>query len=117
MTSRRDAGVDFIVMEYVAGKTLDELIPRKGLRLAEALKYAVQIADGLCAAHAAGIVHRDLKPSNLIVTEKGSLKILDFGLVKLTERIPNDAFGPTQTLQVGVCTAPSRARLSGQWLT
>ena len=95
-----DAGVDFIVMEYVAGKTLDELIPRKGLRMAEALKYAVQIADGLCAAHAAGIVHRDLKPSNLIVTEKGSLKILDFGLVKLTERIPHDPFGPTQTLQV-----------------
>ena len=95
-----DAGVDFIVMEYVAGKTLDESIPRKGLRIAEALKYAVQIADGLCAAHAAGIVHRDLKPSNLIVTEKGSLKILDFGLVKLTEPIPHDPFGPTQTLQV-----------------
>ena len=49
-----NAGVDFIVMEYVAGKTLAELIPRKGLRMTEALKYAVQIADGLCAAHAAG---------------------------------------------------------------
>src|SRR5438552_11803637 len=58
-----DDGVDFIVMEYVAGKTLDQLIPRKGLRLSEVLKYAVQIAEALCAAHLAGIIHRDLKPS------------------------------------------------------
>src|SRR5207253_7210152 len=50
-----DNGVDFIVMEYVAGKTLDQLIPRKGLRLSEVLKYAVQIAEALCAAHPAGI--------------------------------------------------------------
>src|SRR6266852_3520815 len=57
-------GVQFIVMEYVAGKTLDQLIGRKGLRLNEALKYSVQIADALARAHAAGIVHRDLKPSN-----------------------------------------------------
>src|SRR5512136_2811935 len=62
-------GIDFIAMEYVAGKTLDELIPRKGTRLSLALKYAVQIADALARAHGAGIIHRDLKPSNVMVDE------------------------------------------------
>jgi serine/threonine protein kinase len=87
----------FIAMEYVAGRTLDRLIPRKGLPLANALRYAGQTADALAAAHAAGIIHRDLKPSNIMVTEQGSVKLLDFGLAKLLERI--DA-GPdtTQTL-------------------
>src|SRR5512135_501294 len=66
-----DAGVDFIVMEHVAGKTLDRHIGRKGLRIGEALKYAVQIADALASAHAAGIVHRDLKPANIMVTDTG----------------------------------------------
>ena len=59
-------------MEYVDGKTLDELIPSKGLRSSLALKYAIQIADALAKAHDAGIVHRDLKPSNLMVTDGGS---------------------------------------------
>ena len=80
-----EAGVDFIVMEFLAGKTLDQLIPRKGLRLNETLKYAVQVADALAAAHAAGIVHRDLKPGNVMVTDTGLAKVLDFGLAKLTE--------------------------------
>lgn len=78
-------GTDFIVMEHVAGKTLDELIPRKGMRLSHVLKYALQIADALTRAHAAGIVHRDLKPSNVMVDERGMVKVLDFGLAKLTE--------------------------------
>src|SRR5512136_2466476 len=78
-------GVDYIAMEYVAGKTLDELIPRKGMRLSLALKYAVQIADALARAHGAGIIHRDLKPSNVMVDEHGLVKVLDFGLAKLTE--------------------------------
>ena len=78
-------GIDFIAMEYVEGKTLDELIGRKGLKLNEALKYAVQIADALAKAHAAGIVHRDLKPGNVMVTAEGRVKVLDFGLAKLTE--------------------------------
>jgi serine/threonine protein kinase len=78
-------GIDFIAMEFVAGKTLDRLIPRHGLRLSEALKYSVQVADALGAAHKAGIVHRDLKPGNVMVTEQGLVKVLDFGLAKLTE--------------------------------
>jgi serine/threonine protein kinase len=57
-------GIDFIAMEYVRGKTLDQLIPRKGLRCADALKYAIAVADALAKAHGAGVVHRDLKPGN-----------------------------------------------------
>src|SRR5438874_389898 len=78
-------GTDFIVMEYVQGKTLDALIPRKGMRLNEMLKLAIQMTDALPKAHAAGIVHRDLKPGNVMVTEDGLVKVLDFGLAKLTE--------------------------------
>jgi serine/threonine protein kinase len=59
-------GLDLIVMEYISGKTLDLLIPRKGMRLPLALKYAIQIADALARAHGAGIIHRDLKPSNVM---------------------------------------------------
>lgn len=76
-------GIDFIVMEYVAGKSLDRVIPRRGLPLSEALQYAIEIADALAGAHAAGIVHRDVKPSNIMVTDKGHVKVLDFGLAKL----------------------------------
>ena len=90
-------GVHFIAMEYVDGKTLDQLIPRHGMRLNEALKVAVQMADALAAAHEAGIVHRDLKPRNLMVTEKGQVKVLDFGLAKLTEKLPTGAEDATLT--------------------
>jgi len=76
-------GTDFISMEYVDGRTLGQLIPPKGIPTGEMVKYAVQIADALAAAHNAGIVHRDLKPANIMVTEKGLIKVLDFGLAKL----------------------------------
>ena len=76
-------GIDFMVMEYVAGQTLDKLIPPGGLATDQAMKYAVQIADALSRAHAAGIVHRDLKPANIMVDETGLVKVLDFGLAKL----------------------------------
>jgi len=91
-------GIQFIAMEYVAGKTLDQLIGRKGLRLNEALKYAIQIADALAKAHAAGIIHRDLKPSNIMVTENGLVKVLDFGLAKLAETASGE-FGETATVR------------------
>jgi len=92
--------VDFIAMEYVSGKTLDRLIGRKGMRLNEALRYAIQIADGLAAAHNAGIVHRDLKPANIIVSDQGEVKILDFGLAKLTEIEEPDVFAVTQSVHL-----------------
>ncbi|MDO8943281.1 MAG: protein kinase, partial [Desulfobacterales bacterium] len=81
----QSGGVDFIAMEYVEGKTLGELIGRKGLKLGEALKYAIQIADALVRTHSVSVVHRDLKPGNVMVTSDGRVKILDFGLAKLTE--------------------------------
>jgi len=78
-------GIDFIVLEHVEGKTLDALIPRAGMRLSEALRIGVQIARALSAAHAHGIVHRDVKPGNIMVATDGTVKVLDFGLVKLFE--------------------------------
>src|SRR5512136_652376 len=92
-------GIDYIAMEYVAGKTLDELIPRKGMRLSLALKYAVQIADALARAHGAGIIHRDLKPSNVMVDEHGLVKIVDFGLAKLTETVSSSGDETTRTVE------------------
>src|ERR1700691_3265917 len=83
-----DGGTDFMVMEFVSGKTMVDLIPKGGLRGAQVLKYSVQMADALQVAHNAGIVHRDLKPGNVMVTDSGLVKILDFGLAKLTDRGP-----------------------------
>jgi eukaryotic-like serine/threonine-protein kinase len=92
-------GVDFISMECVNGKTLDRLIPQRGMRLNEALKCAVQIADALARAHSAGIVHRDLKPGNIMVNEHGLVKVLDFGLAKLTESTPASDEESTHTVR------------------
>jgi len=71
-----------IVMEYIAGRTLRDVIPPNGLKPAHALQYATQMAGALSAAHSAGIIHRDLKPSNVMINPSGLVKILDFGLAK-----------------------------------
>ncbi len=76
-------GVHFYTMQLVKGKTITELIPKKGLPLKKFFEIAIPLADAVSAAHDQGIVHRDLKPDNLMVGDDGRLKILDFGLAKL----------------------------------
>ncbi len=88
----------YIVMEYVEGKTLRELLEDGPLPLPRLLHYASQMAEALAKAHAGGIVHRDLKPENLMVTADGLLKILDFGLAKLTPNITELDTGVTGAL-------------------
>src|SRR6185503_12136650 len=72
----------FIVMQYIEGETLAENMDREPLTLSAALALAEQAAEGLAEAHAHGIVHRDIKPQNMMLTPRGQLKILDFGLAK-----------------------------------
>src|SRR6202165_681793 len=91
-------GNDFLVMELVRGKTLDQLRGNRSLAVRDAVKYAIPIADALACAHSAGILHRDLKPSNIMVTDDGVPKILDFGLAKLTEPNPISEDEATRTV-------------------
>src|SRR5262249_47606882 len=78
----RQDDVDYIVMEILEGETLARRLERGPLRLEEVLRYAIEIAEALGAAHAQGVVHRDLKPGNVMLT-RGGAKLLDFGLAKL----------------------------------
>lgn len=81
---------DFLVMEYVDGHTLGEVIPAGGMPIEVALDLARMVLEGLTAAHAEGVIHRDLKPSNVMATKGGSIKVLDFGLAKLLDLNGNE---------------------------
>jgi serine/threonine protein kinase/tetratricopeptide (TPR) repeat protein len=78
-------GVNFIVMEFIDGRTMRQCIADRQIDLLKLLRYLQHAAEGLAKAHAAGIVHRDLKPENIMITREGHVKIFDFGLAKLIE--------------------------------
>jgi len=88
-------GVAYLVLERVQGQGLRELISSRALPFDKWLDLAVQVADGLAKAHAAGIVHRDLKPENVMVTPEGVVKILDFGLARIAQREAEGSAAPT----------------------
>ena len=77
-------GIDFITMELVDGETLRRALPRGGLPLGRLLDLAIPMAEAIAAAHQQGITHRDLKPENVLVTREGKVKVLDFGLAKMS---------------------------------
>jgi Tol biopolymer transport system component len=92
-------GVHFYTMQLVKGKTLTEMIPKRGLPLNKFFEIAIPLADAASAAHERGIVHRDLKPDNLMMSDDGRLKILDFGLAKLKQEFAGAGISelPTQS--------------------
>jgi serine/threonine protein kinase len=90
-------GAPYVVTELLQGETLRELVSRRVPTARQALGFAVQIAQGLAAAHAKGIVHRDVKPGNVFVTVDGRVKLLDFGLAKLVDRGTSDSLEPTES--------------------
>ena len=94
----------YIAMEHVEGRTLRELVATEPLPIRKLLDIAVQVAEGLAKAHGAGIVHRDLKPENVMISQDGFVKILDFGLAKLAENIPQE--GSALPTLVASPTAP-----------
>jgi len=94
-------GRDFVAMEYLEGKTLDDHIAGKPMPPSRVVRYALQIADALAAAHDAGVVHRDLKPGNVMITRRDHVKLLDFGLAKVREAARPEGVEDSETITAG----------------
>ncbi len=107
-----DGGQHFIVMELLEGQTLGQMITNQPLSMEKLVPMAIQIADALESAHAKGIVHRDIKPANLFVSDRGQMKVLDFGLAKI-EPVELSQSGPSastlETMVGGGLTSPGAA--------
>jgi serine/threonine protein kinase/Tol biopolymer transport system component len=98
-------GVDFIAMELILGETLSVRIGRGVIPIPDIVRLALQVAEGLSAAHQSGLVHRDLKPSNVMITRDGRAKILDFGLAKKTEHTAAATASATLSMLTAAGTA------------
>jgi serine/threonine protein kinase len=97
---RQAAGSHLIATEFVEGETLRHRLSRSALTLSETLNIAIQVADALSAAHKAGIIHRDIKPENIMLRPDGYVKVLDFGLAKLSEQATPAVAAEAPTIQV-----------------
>src|SRR2546427_1660652 len=99
-------GVPFIATEFIDGETLRQRMRKTSMKLGEVLDIVAQIASALAAAHAAGIVHRDIKPENIMLRHDGIVKVLDFGLAKLTDRISPEAVESEALTRANIKTEP-----------
>jgi serine/threonine protein kinase len=105
----QDRTVHFLTMELVKGRQLSDLLRPGGLPVRQLLELAIPLADAVSAAHERGVTHRDLKPANMMVTDEGRLKVLDFGLAKITDPPP----GVESASQLPTATLTAEGRILG----